>query len=79
LWARLVMSDDVKTAKRRPGEHGHLPLLRRTRQKVLADLLRRAEEGDTNAAAALVMLSFEVEQLQHEVKILDVLNAAVAT
>jgi hypothetical protein len=74
-----VVTGDAKMPKRRPGEHGSMPLSRRTRQKVLADLLRRAEEGDTNAAAALIMLSFAVDQMQHEVKILDALNAAAAT
>jgi hypothetical protein len=69
---------DAEMPKRRPGEHGSLPLSRRTRQKMLNDLMRRAERGDTNAAAALIMLSFEVEQLHHEAKILDALNAAAA-
>ena len=69
---------NAKMSRRRPGEHGALPLSKRTRQRMLADLMRRADGGDTNAAATLVLLSFEVEQLQRDEKFVAALNAAVA-
>ena len=65
--------------KRRPGEHGAMPLSKRTRQRMLNDLMRRADGGDINAVATLVLLSFEVEQMQRDEKIVDALNAAAAT
>jgi hypothetical protein len=56
------MGDDVKTAKRKPGEHGALPLSKRTRQRLLVDLLQRAESGDIAAAAELIKLGIETEE-----------------
>lgn len=41
--------------------HGAYPLSARTRRKLLADMLRRAEAGDNSAAAALVMISLRLE------------------
>ena len=68
------MVDDVKMPKRRPGEHGALPLSKRTRLRMLNDLMRRADAGDADAAAALVRLSLENERGSKA----DAKNAAVA-
>lgn len=38
------------------------PLSARTRRRLLRDLLRRAEAGDTSAAEALVRLSIDAER-----------------
>ena len=48
--------------KRRPGEHGPMPLSRKTRQRLLMDLLQRAESGDVAAAAELIKLGIETEE-----------------
>jgi hypothetical protein len=53
---------EAKLPRRRPGEHGPLPLSRRTRAKLLNDLLRRADAGDVEAAAALVRLGLALEE-----------------
>ena len=52
----------TKTPKRRPVQLGAVPLSKRTRSKILADLMRRAEAGDAEAAATLVRLSIEIER-----------------
>ena len=70
----MVMSE-TQSPKRKPGEHGALPLSRRTRTRILGNLMRRAEAGDAEAAAALVLLSYEIEEMQREPKGLDVKNA----
>jgi hypothetical protein len=57
----MVMSD-AEMPKRRPGQHGAVPLSKRTRARILDDLMRRAEAGDAEAAAALVRLSIEIER-----------------
>jgi hypothetical protein len=53
----------VVTAAKKPPrqvrERGASPLSAATRRRLLADLLRRAEAGDAEAAAALVRLSIE--------------------
>ena len=56
-----MMSAAPPTAlpRRRRGEHGPSPLSAATRRRLLADLLRRAETGDAEAAAQLVRLSLE--------------------
>lgn len=51
---------------RPPGSHGVQPLSRRTRRRLLGELLRRAEEGDIGACEALVRLN-----MQNEARALD--------
>lgn len=46
---------------RRRGQHGAHPLSANTRRRLLSDLLARAESGDIQASAALVLLSLRAE------------------
>ena len=55
------MSDADATPRRR-GQHGAHPLSANTRRRLLGDLLARAEAGDVQATAALVLLSLRAEQ-----------------
>ena len=48
--------------RRRRGEHGPSPLSTNTRRRLLAEMLRRAESGDAEAAAQLVRLSLEAKR-----------------
>jgi hypothetical protein len=52
----------ITTPRRASGKHGVLPLSRVTRLRLLADLLRRAEDGDAAAAAALIRLSLDTDR-----------------
>lgn len=47
---------------RKRGQHGAHPLSANTRRRLLSDLLARAEDGDVQASAAVVLLSLRAEQ-----------------
>lgn len=47
---------------RKRGQHGAHPLSVTTRRRLLGNLLVRAEAGDIQASAALVLLSLRAEQ-----------------
>jgi len=54
-------SPDAAPTGRHPNSHGPSPLSARTRRRLLALLLQRAEAGDNSAAAMLIRLSLQVE------------------
>ena len=56
-----TMTVNTARPRRRRGQHGVHPLSARTRRKLLAALLQRAEAGDVQAAKALIELSSESE------------------
>lgn len=47
--------------KRRRGERGPSPLSPNTRRRLLAGLLRQAEDGDPAAAGVLILVSARLE------------------
>jgi hypothetical protein len=50
--------------KRKRGEHGHPPLSKANRRRLLSAMMERAQAGDNVAATALVLISLRLEQAE---------------